>query len=331
MINFKPNSELLEEINEKVEGHIKAKKVLINLFNRSKIRYQQKLERVDKEDLLLPSKCLLIGASGTGKTFLVDTMANILDIPLIKLDATKFNPVGAGGGVKAEQITRLVYDNAREFAKTHKGYENTMEGAVEQTVVFVDEIDKLAESWDGCTGWNKHTQSHFLTVFENNKELAGVSFIFAGAFTGLDKMKEQSNKRFGFTNRESLIEEQNYCLDELIVKYGLIPELVGRINNIVELDMFTKDDYFDILVNRLLPAKEQEYYLFNFIEHTLVYEQLKEMANKAFKSGMGVRYLQRALNDYFTDLEFDYEDRMSLSFKPMSQDSDTKLIEFVQE
>lgn len=318
MLQYKSNHELLEEFDKKVEGHTEAKKALINLVNRSKIRYKQKfIDRVHKDFLIDTANCLLIGSSGSGKTFLVETLRDLVDFPLIKVDATKFNPSGAGdGGIKSADLAKQIKKNAAELVNSGRGIYNTIEGTIAQTVVFCDEIDKLSTKWESSGNWNKHVQANFLTLFEDTDEFSGVSFIFAGAFTGIDDVtlddkKDDKSSNIGFNAKlPKVVKEEDKaeeCLDEKIIKMGLIPELVGRISTIVKLDKFSKETYREILIKRLLPKKEQELMFFNCAHIDLTEDQIAKIIDKAMNSGQGVRFLKRELDVYVKNLEFDYE------------------------
>lgn len=310
MLHYAKNAELLADLEEYVEGHTEAKKALITLVDRSKRRHHQKFILGMYPDFLLsPSKVLLIGASGTGKTHLVESLHKICHFPLVKVDATKLNPTGASGGIKERDLQDLIMDEAKR-AVLNKGYSgaeySSVEGAIDQTVVFIDEIDKLGRSFDSSGSWNAHVQSGFLTLFDNKAEFSGVSFIFAGAFTSLEDIQKTGKNGIGFNSIKEIVNSD--CLDEDIVKAGLIPELVGRITAIVELDKFDTDDYLHILKSRLLPKKEMDMASMGVFDITLTDSQLYKMALRAYKSKQGVRSLQRELDKVFLDYEFNYED-----------------------
>lgn len=308
MINYKSNKELLEAYDYYVIGHSAAKKALINLINRSKIRHYQKWISMEHKDYLItPGKCLLIGPSGTGKTFLVESLQKLVNFPLIKIDATRLTLTAAGDGIKSADIFDMIYKNAEKLASNKTGYWHSIEGVIDQTVLFIDEIDKLAWGAKGeKDAWNKRVQSNFLQIFENKEELAGVSFIFAGAFSDMERSTINS-KSIGFTSEQKTINTED-MLDELVVKYGLIPELVGRISSIVELDRFTREDFKNILLNTLIPNKIEELIYFNCADFDLSDEQIESIIDKAEASGQGVRFLKRELDKLLIDIEFNYED-----------------------
>lgn len=310
-------------MEEYVAGHMEAKKALITLVNRSKRRHLQKFGmQMGNEYLMAPSKILLLGASGTGKTHLVESLQKIVTFPLVKVDATKFNPTGASGGIKEKDLQDLIAIEARAWVANNKysGAEySSVEGTIDQMVVFVDEIDKLGKSFDSSGNWNSHTQSNFLTLFDNKEEFSGVSFIFAGAFTGITGDDAVAKHSIGFHGTTTVGEGTNKRnMDELIVKAGLIPELVGRLTNIVELDKFTEEDYYQILKTRLHPKKEIDLASLGIFDIKLDEERGRDMASHAYRSGQGVRALQRELEKEYADIEFMHEEEHQLNLEYLS-------------
>ena len=304
LFNSKSNREVLAELDKRVYGHTEAKKALITLVNRSILRHFQKFLDLRMDEELIPTgRCLLIGGSGTGKTFLVDTIANLLGLPLVKLDATKLTVTGAGGGIKSDDVEDVIYQNARRLTKEWPELYYSVEGTVAKTIVFVDEVDKLANKFDSSRSWNDQVQANFLTVFENTNTLADVSWIFAGAFSKMEKVRKTN--AIGF-NGVATTEENN--IDDDIIKFGLLPELVGRMSSIVELDIFTAKDFVKIFEEVLLPKKEEHLRMFGADFPSFTDSGILRMCEQAEKSGQGVRYLQRQLDKVCADLEFDYED-----------------------
>jgi len=316
MLHHKSNLELLKDFDQRVHGHTEAKKALINLVNRSKIRHHQKwIAQEPKENWAPIGKCLLIGPSGTGKTFLVETLRDMIFFPMITVDATKFNPTGADKGLKADDLAKMIRDNATALAAKNNGYCNSVQGVIDQTVIFVDEVDKLASKWS--TGkWNEHVQACFLTMFEDKKDFESVSFIFAGAFSGLDLTKQSQKHSIGFNAHHTNKASGEIDIDAAIIDYGLIPEFVGRMNNIVQLDTLTLDDYRSILNNKLIPAKYRELSYAITTHIGMTDEEKDKVVNKAFKSGQGVRSLKRELDKMFFEHEFhlEYVQKRSLTF-----------------
>lgn len=305
------NKDIYNALSILVYGHDTAKKALINLVNRSRLRYIQKyIELADNSDLVKPLKLLLIGESGTGKTHLVNSLKKWVDFPLVKIDATDLMPTSASGGISSKDLKRLIVKNAKEVFEENKTRYFSEEGALEQTVVFIDEIDKLGSTFDSSGNWNKHTQSNFLTLIDDKEEFAGISWIFAGAFCDMRKNSVVKSS-IGFSNQktESKIED----IDNQLLKSGLITELLGRINTVVELDNLTEMDYKKILMNFIIPSKSKHLIEYGIDDFSLKSKEIDAIAKKALASKQGVRFLEREIDKLCFELEFNYEDRIKNS------------------
>ncbi len=305
MIFEKSNASLLEEYNSRVYGHETAKKALLTLVNRSKMRHYQKYSlNVPENELLEPCKLLLIGGSGTGKTFLVEQLRDMLDFPLLCLDATQLAPGSGKDGITQQNFKKLCVETVQEWSaqRRKKGYTISLEGAESQLVVFIDEMDKLATSFESSGNWNKHIQNSFLSMFDNHDDGAGVSFIFSGAFAGMEPKVANS---IGFNKVENT---DVVLLDDDIVRYGLIPEFVGRLTSITKLDVFNEKDYRHILYDTLLPKKQLGLSFFNGASLDVSDGEISGLIDRALKSGQGVRYLKRQLDAMALEAEFSYED-----------------------
>ena len=305
MIFEKSNASLLADYNKRVYGHETAKKALITLVSRSKMRHYQKFHlNVPDSELLERCKVLLLGDSGTGKTFLVEQLAEILDFPLLCVDATQLIPSGNSDGINQKKFktecTRTVTDWIA--SRKERGFTHSESGARNQLVIYIDEIDKLAHSFESSGNWNKHVQSNFLTLFDNHDEGAGVSFIFSGAFSGITP-KIKHTLGFG---AESVTDVP--LLDDELVQYGLIPELVGRLTCIIKLDTFKEADYRHILYDTLLPAKQHGLSFFNDVRLSVSDKDISALVQRALKSGQGIRYLKRQLDVLALEAEFNYEE-----------------------
>lgn len=312
------NRDLLLKLDATVIGHTEAKKALINALSRQKIRHYQKyVQKVDSEHLLELSNVMLIGASGTGKTYLVDSLCKMLKVPFVRLDASHFNPSGASGGVKAEHMFSIVKSKVMGLQEANEALKATaVRELIDKAVIFVDEIDKISSHYEGSTGnWQEHTQSTFLSIFENKEDLQGITFVLAGAFSGLDKIKEKHTETsIGFKATETIAKP--YCLDALLVDYGLIPEFVGRMGDIVELDVFDREDYKSILLDVLLPKKQREMQWFGYVNFTLTMKEVNYILDRVEESQQGVRTMKRELSKHITDKQFYYEDNNASLYSP---------------
>jgi ATP-dependent protease Clp ATPase subunit len=297
-------------LDEYVTGHEEAKKALVVMLHRSDIRCIQKYDKlVAKEHLIAPLKILLIGSSGTGKTHLVSCLSDLLYRPVIKLDATALAPTSARGGTSPEDLQKEIKEEALRYAKMFPELYEYVECAIDKTIVYVDEIDKLGNSFDSSGSWNSHVQSSFLTTFDNKEEFAGVSFVFSGAFSSVTKEEAKKNV-LGFTSDG--IEDTKKSLDERILQAGIIPELLGRMNAVIELDRFGKDDFVQIIKERLLPKKQRDLAIYGMFDINMSEQEIEDLAIRASKSGLGVRFAQREIDRIFLEAEYRAgEDRYS--------------------
>lgn len=259
-----------------VYGHEKAKKVLKAVIKRSRLRHHLKCVEGSK-DYPKPLNCLLIGESGTGKTFLVQNLQKQYKFPFLSIDATTLMPTGNDSGLNSKQLKKLIHTTAEECLKSPLFH--SVEGVMSQMIVFVDEFDKLGTSFDSTGNWNKHTQSNFLTLMEHGGMFNGISWVLAGAFTSIPR--ETAKRGIGFFPQAQ--EATNEITDDDIIKAGIIPEMLGRISLVVELDRFTEQDYKNILREELLP------------QYKGVVLDEEQVINKAQSSGLGVRSLIRQL------------------------------------
>ncbi len=292
-------------MNKEVYGHALAKKLLINLVNKSKLRYYQKwgmLEDVPK----LHNNLLLIGGSGTGKTFLIENLKKLCPFPCFRIDATKLGPTGSSSSINASDITKSMLKYAKQLVEDgdQPSY-HSVDGVMDQMILFIDEADKLANAFESSGKWNEQIQSCLLTLMDNTGEFEGLSFIFAGAFSELHK-ETTSRGTIGFSDQVQDT-DKNDDWHKKIIKYGLLPEFVGRINHITKLDKLTQEDYNNILNNYILPLRLEElkmYYGLDFhLSETLKTSIVKETAINA----LGVRHMTQQLDELIADAEFNYE------------------------
>lgn len=306
MIHNKTNAEILKEFDKHVIGHTKAKKMLISLVNRSKTAHYHKYLLDDKENDIENMNCMLIGGSGTGKTYLVKVLQNLVDFPLVYIDATRLEPTGGSKTMDSKALLKIITDNAWALVGKDGSNYHSLQGTIDQTVVFIDEIDKLAKAFESSGNWNRQIQSGLLSIIESNEQFSKVSFILAGAFADL-KPKESFKSGIGFNLTEAT-EEEKQITDRDIINYGLMPELVGRLNNITCLDTLEYEDMEHILNKVLLPGKIAQLSKFvNVNEDVVTKDKEKEIIESALVSGQGVRALKRELDTIFADIEFDFE------------------------
>lgn len=295
----------LLEVQKHTHKHEKFIKVLINLVNRSKVRCDQMWEEgLSLDKCISNSNCMVVGKSGTGKTHTIETVCRIMKVHLVTVDATQLAPTSASGTNQAKLI-ELIVDSAKDhFKNAPKYYYRNVNEVLDQTIVFVDEIDKLAKELSS-SNWQQHTQSNFLTLFENKvEELESLSWVFAGAFSELLKNKTSEKKRsIGFTGEIDDI-TKDWDIEKEIIKMGILPELIGRIHQVVELEELSIEDYREILDKLILPKKFKQLQVLGADTKPLYDLDLEAICNKAMKSEQGVRYLVKAIDSFLVDVEF---------------------------
>ena len=319
------NKEILEALNKRVYGHENAKKQLINAINRSKKRYYQECGTNTPEDELVPLlNCFLIGSSGTGKTFLLEELSRIMDFPLVKFDASQLNPIANRGGISYEDIIRGVKNNAKLLyeSKDNNGRYFSEKGIIKQTVVFLDEFDKVGISCYTDRGWGEKTYAELLTLIENKGELDGVTYIFAGAFSKLTMSGAKPNS-IGFgklapdnDGRKDLISLEN--MDKQIMAAGVPAEMLGRCGAVILLDEFEKKDYLELAKRILLPKFYKDLKILGILDYELTDDRLDKIVDSAMRSGLGIRAMHRGLSSIISDLEFEVDGSLKLDTTPRS-------------
>ena len=325
--------EMLEKLNEYIIGQEDAKRVLcVAVYNHYKrIEYNKKNAVGKKDDIeLKKSNILMLGPTGCGKTLLAQTLSKILNVPFAVADATTLTEAGYVGEDVENVLLKLIQNADYDIKKAEKG------------IIYIDEIDKIARKSENVSitrdvsgegvqqallkivestvasvppqGGRKHPQQECLTI-------TNILFIFGGAFVGLDKIIEKrlSSSSLGFGGElKAQKEDADEALKQLqpqdLIKFGLIPEFIGRVPVTVSLTALDEDALVRILTEPKDSLVKQYIKLLEMDGVKLVFEDdaVRAIAHKAIELNTGARGLRSIMEDIMLDTMFDAPDDKSV-------------------
>ena len=325
-------SEIFKVLDEYVIGQSSAKKVLsVSVHNHYK-RLNSTNEIDDVE--ISKSNILLVGPTGCGKTLLAQTLAKIIDVPFTIADATTLTEAGYVGEDVENILLTLIQAADYDIKKAERG------------IIYIDEIDKITRKSDNPSitrdvsgegvqqallkilegtsaqvppqGGRKHPQQEYLQIDTTN-----ILFIVGGAFDGLDQIisKRLGENTIGFNTNLSEVKEFNkeelygFVEPEDLIKFGLIPEFIGRLPITTSVNELSKDALVEILTKpkNAITKQFQKMFTLDDIELVFTDDSLEAMADLALKRKTGARGLRSILEKILLDQMYESPSRKDIT------------------